>query len=177
MMSQESSSAYRLITRLSERLRAANSQLADALVSRTVPQPSPLRGDGQGVPPRFRLMLMADSKELHAHLPNEGILLTNLPFSVGRALRQNEPTPDDSMDLSLPDSPPFRLSRQHFSLCREADGVGVHDLGSTLGTEVNGECLGQHFGVDSTRLRVGENKITAGGVGSPFAFTVLLQQT
>jgi len=52
----------------------------------------------------------------------------------------------------------------------------VLDLGSTLGTEVNGEFLGHHFGKDFEYLEIGENAVTAGGVGSPFTFKVLLEQ-
>ena len=52
----------------------------------------------------------------------------------------------------------------------------VLDLGSTLGTEVNGEFLGEHFANDVKYLNTGENTITAGGMESPFTFTVRLEK-
>jgi hypothetical protein len=44
-----------------------------------------------------------------------------------------------------------------------------------LGTQVNGEFLGHHFSKDFGSLKIGENKISAGGEGSPFSFKVLVQ--
>jgi hypothetical protein len=52
----------------------------------------------------------------------------------------------------------------------------VVDLGSTLGTEVNGESLGHHFGKDAEYLNVGENTITAGGIDSPFIFKIFVKR-
>jgi hypothetical protein len=52
----------------------------------------------------------------------------------------------------------------------------VLDLGSTLGTEVNGEFLGEHFDKDVKHLHMGENTITAGGMESPFTFIIRLEK-
>jgi len=48
----------------------------------------------------------------------------------------------------------------------------IADLGSTLGTIVNGQAIGHHFMSDAAPLRSGDNHIIAGGHGSPFEFTV-----
>jgi hypothetical protein len=48
----------------------------------------------------------------------------------------------------------------------------VRDLCSTLGTIVNGEPIGDHFRGDDAPLRAGENEVIAGGVDSPFVFSV-----
>jgi CRP/FNR family transcriptional regulator, cyclic AMP receptor protein len=50
----------------------------------------------------------------------------------------------------------------------------VRDLRSTLGTIVNGEPIGNHFRIDDVPLRAGENEVIAGGVDSPFVFSVLI---
>jgi pSer/pThr/pTyr-binding forkhead associated (FHA) protein len=50
----------------------------------------------------------------------------------------------------------------------------VRDLRSTLGTIVNGEPIGTHFRTDDAPLRAGENEVIAGGVDSPFVFSVYL---
>lgn len=125
---------------------------------------------------KFRLTLVPASEQLTSHLPKEGISVSKLPFFVGRIPKAKEPGPTVPIDLRLPDSVPFRLSRQHFALSRYPNGYAVADLASTLGTGVNGEFLGHHFGKDFEYLKVGENRITAGGVGSPFTFKVLLEQ-
>jgi pSer/pThr/pTyr-binding forkhead associated (FHA) protein len=77
-------------------------------------------------------------------------------------------------DLKLDDTVPFRLSRNHFVI-EKRDGVYyVRDLCSTLGTIVNGEPIGEHFRSDDAPLGAGENEVIAGGVDSPFVFSVLI---
>jgi pSer/pThr/pTyr-binding forkhead associated (FHA) protein len=51
----------------------------------------------------------------------------------------------------------------------------VRDLSSRLGTIVNGEPIGEHFRGDDAPLRAGENEVIAGGVGSPFVFSVFIR--
>lgn len=182
LISEDSSSAHRLISRLCERLREANRKLAEATVSGNVcictveDEPSKAEADVKGKSAESRLTLLPASQQLASHLPEDGLLVSKLPFSIGRSPKANEPAPTVPIDLNLPDSVPFRLSRQHFSLGRHLDRYVVLDLGSTLGTEVNGEFLGHHFGKDFEYLEIGENAVTAGGVGSPFTFKVLLEQ-
>ena len=74
--------------------------------------------------------------------------------------------------LKLDDTTPFRLSRNHFIIEKRARGYHVRDLCSTLGTIVNGEPIGDHFRADDALLRAGENEVIAGGVDSPFVFSV-----
>lgn len=189
LMSKDSSSAYQLITRLCERLRVASRKLAEATVSGEVHaytvEDADSTSESQNLSPEAnikseaaesRLMLLPASQRLTSYLPKGGISVSKFPFSVGRLPLANEPGPTVPIDLALADSPPFRLSRQHFSLSRHQNGYAVVDLGSTLGTAVNGELLGHHFGKDFEYLKIGENRITAGGVGSPFTFKVLLEQ-
>jgi hypothetical protein len=76
--------------------------------------------------------------------------------------------------LQLDDHRPYRLSRLHFSIVRSGDGFAVSDLLSTLGTEVNGEYLGETFAKARATLRRGENRVVAGGVDSPYAFKVVV---
>jgi predicted component of type VI protein secretion system len=77
-------------------------------------------------------------------------------------------------DLKLDDTVPFRLSRNHFMIEKRDECYYVHDLCSTLGTIVNGEPIGNHFRGDDAALRAGENEVIAGGVDSPFVFSVFI---
>jgi len=77
-------------------------------------------------------------------------------------------------DLKLEDTTPFRLSRNHFMIEKRDGNYYVRDLRSTLGTIVNGEPIGDHFRGDDAPLRAGENEVIAGGVGSPFVFSVFI---
>lgn len=187
LISRDSSAAERMILRLCERLRTVSKRLAEATVSLKIddkiedkasvsePQSLPADARPKSESTHLRLKLLSFSQELIPPLPKEGITVTKLPFSVGRSPVGKEPEPAVPIDLKIPDSRPFRLSRQHFALYPNPRGCGVLDLGSALGTEVNGELLGHNFGKDFEYLKLGENKITAGGVGSPFTFKVLVE--
>src|SRR5260221_5750331 len=69
---------------------------------------------------------------------------------------------------------PFRLSRNHFMIGKRNGSYYVRDLCSTLGTIVNAEPIGDHFRVDHAPMQAGENEVIAGGVDSPFIFSVFI---
>jgi CRP-like cAMP-binding protein len=171
LMSEEASSSYRIIVRLSERLRAVNEKLAEETVLYEE-QASGQKKDHETV----SLRLFSNSESLRPFIPKEGISINKFPFIVGRSADGTPSPPTSETDLILPDSPPFRLSPQHFSLDYCPEGYVVRDWGSTLGTEVNGEFLGEQFGHDLATLKKGENLIIAGGINSPFVFKVLLEK-
>ena len=100
--------------------------------------------------------------------------LGNLPFIVGRGPVAGEGRPPLPPDLKLDDTVPFRLSRNHFMIEKRDGNYYVRDLCSTLGTIVNGEPIGDHFRGDDAALRAGENEVIAGGVDSPFVFSVFI---
>ncbi|WP_445599170.1 cyclic nucleotide-binding domain-containing protein [Azospirillum sp. A39] len=107
-------------------------------------------------------------------LPDAPSLWVNaLPFRVGRA-PQPVPRPVHKAGaLLVPDTPPYRLSLNHFAIIRDDRlGLVVRDLGSELGTTVNGQYLGGIFAKDSQRLQSGDNLVVAGGLHSPFTFHV-----
>jgi len=100
--------------------------------------------------------------------------LSDLPLVVGRGPVAREGLPPLQPDLKLDDTVPFRLSRNHFMIESRDGNYYVRDLRSTLGTIVNGEPIGEHFRGDDAPLRAGENELIAGGVDSPFVFSVII---
>jgi CRP/FNR family transcriptional regulator, cyclic AMP receptor protein len=175
-VSDEPELARKLLVRMSARLRdvedmltrlyAAHSSEDDARGALVEPLP-PAR-DARSI------MLSATTERARSFLGADLMPITRLPFTVGRQPDQDEAPPVIAPDLAIPEAPPYRLSRAHFSLLEQGGEVVVRDLASTLGTIVNDRPIGRDFPADSAPLHEGENTIVAGGRGSPFVFTVTL---
>jgi nucleotide-binding universal stress UspA family protein len=164
--------ARELIHRLSQRLREADDRIvAD---ERRSGQPSETRADAAdetAALPVKNPHLAAKSRWLELQL-NAPLRLSELPFVIGRRPVAGEALPPRQPDLALDDTAPFRLSRNHFIIETRDGSYHVRDLRSTLGTIVNGEPIGNDFRTDHAPLRAGENEVVAGGVDSPFVFSV-----
>ena len=120
------------------------------------------------------IMLAAASDRAQFFIGADLIPIVRLPFTVGRQPQEDEAAAFITPDLAIPEPPPYRLSRAHFSVIARGGDVMVRDLNSTLGTLVNDRPLGRDFPVDSAPLHQGVNTLVAGGRGSPFVFTVTL---
>ncbi len=199
-MSQDSARAYRLLARLSERLRHTSARLAEAASAEPLAEPFvhppgqarervpagprvvrrdslclPASDGAVGTLVTGHVTIRAGSKTTASHVPKRGMVIETFPFTVGRSSRSLRRGPEAvPLSLALPDSPPYRLSRLHFAIDESPAGPLVRDLGSTLGTTVNGESLGHQFGKDSLQLKLGENEVRAGGADSAFHFTVVV---
>ena len=177
LISEDKNLAHSLIVRLSERLRLVDQMLADAAMPDGGGATPPAAAQEPAVAPAraVRMTLLAGAERLDRYVPEEGLLLENLPFTVGRRPAPNEEMPK-GVDLSVQDSKPFRLSRRHFTIEPAGDWYAVRDLGSQLGTQVNGETVGENFPRDTKALEVGDNTIIAGGVDSHFVFRLRVEQ-
>lgn len=158
-----------LLTRMSLRLREAEDRIvADE-------QPNSIMTGGDQVLRRSSkitpITLAAGSPGLRRQIP-EDIEVGHVPYLVGRSPLPNEPPGALRVDLALPGHEPLRLSRDHFAIVSRTGQLHIRDLRSTLGTTVNGRPIGEHFASDEAPLRAGDNEIIAGGVASPFVFTI-----
>jgi len=166
--------ARELIQRLSQRLREADDRIVNDERRST-------RGYGGQRDAGSQIVQVSDTNAFLAaknswlqrqlHTP---IGLGDLPFVVGRRPDDGEEPPPLEPNLKLDDAAPFRLSRDHFVIEKRDGGYHVRDLRSTLGTIVNGQSIGNHFRTDDALLRAGENEVIAGGVDSPFVFSVYI---
>ena len=95
-----------------------------------------------------------------------------MPFGVGRKPLRGEQTPRVGITLMFGDYKPYNLSRSHFVIERGNNALMIRDVGSQLGTVVNGERIGIDERNNAVPLHIGENEITAGGTDTPFAFIV-----
>lgn len=172
-IADDSATAFQLLLRLSERLNALDLAFAEAVsggaaveaLADDVP-PAPV----QPIDSPTGLVLKPASDQLAKAMPEAGLAIGQLPFTVGRTPRRAEPPPRMPVHLVLDDRTPFRLSRAHFQIETGRGGLRVRDLGSVLGTQVNGRPIGRYFGADAAALQDGDNTIVAGGDDSPFSF-------
>jgi CRP/FNR family transcriptional regulator, cyclic AMP receptor protein len=174
-VSSDPALARNLILRLSIRLR----RVEDKIAGDVLPFAHDRSPDGTGetvsgtvIADDATISLAAQSDALRARIGVAPIHVAELPFLVGRVPVDGDAQPLRRPDLLIDDEEPFRLSRQHFMIARSGDRVLVSDLGSTLGTMVNGRAIGHHFMKDAEPLHRGENHIVAGGWNSPFEFLV-----
>jgi CRP/FNR family transcriptional regulator, cyclic AMP receptor protein len=121
------------------------------------------------------IVLAATTGRARSFVGVDPIAITRLPFTVGRKPDVDEAAAFIAPDLAIPEPPPYRLSRAHFSLIAQGGGVMVRDLASTLGTIVNDQPIGRDFPIDQASLHEGENTVIAGGKESPFVFAVTLK--
>jgi len=177
-LGQEPETALQIVLRLSERLRAVNARLAEMQAH---------EGDEafevEVLPPvvepvapaaTLRVRVLPGSEKVGGTVPEAGMQVLDFPFHVGRPARRQEAPAPLPMGLLVPDARPFRLSRAHFSIVQERGGYAVRDVGSHLGTTVNGELIGQHAPKALAPLHPGENLVVAGGRDSPYAFRIVL---
>jgi CRP-like cAMP-binding protein len=164
--------AHALIMRLSIRLRKLEDRIAGSLLP-VAPAALPEGRDGTVSGPIIAdVTLAAETDALRARIGDAPIRITSLPYVVGRRPAVGEGEPPRHPNLLIEDEAPFRLSRDHFMIQQSHDQLIISDLGSTLGTIVNGRAIGHHFMRDAVPLQRGENHIIAGGRGSPFEFLV-----
>ena len=161
--------ARALLLRLCIRLRAIEDKIAGGLINGVQHQVTD-KVVNTVIPANATISARTDL--LRKCIGSEMIAIRDFPFVVGRHPEQGEREPPRHPNLLIKDHEPFRLSRDHFMITRDHNRLVVSDLGSTLGTIVNGVPIGHHFMHDFAPLRAGDNRILAGGWDSPFDFDV-----
>lgn len=117
------------------------------------------------------IKLLPRTKAATQAISEEGMVVQRFPFRVGREPKEGR-SRLSSNDLGLPDSEPYNVSREHFSLEVEGDAVVLYDRGSFHGTIVNGQQIGGNRIIGSVRLQSGSNEVIPGLADSPFRFSV-----
>jgi len=166
--------ARELIQRLSQRLREADDRIVNDERRRGRAHGTRNEANSQTALKLVNNAYLAAKNPWLQRQFHAPLRLGDLPFVVGRGTVAREGLPPLQPDLKLNDTVPFRLSRNHFMIEKRNGSYYVRDLCSTLGTIVNGEPIGDHFRGDDAPLQAGENEVIAGGVGSPFIFSVFI---
>ena len=159
LMFRDPAEGLRYLGAFFERLRSMNKPAGT---------PEPVE---EAKPVEAHIRLMPLTKAAAQSIPPEGLLVTRFPFRVGREPAEGK-SRLSSNDLGLKDSDPYNVSREHFSVEIDAEGVMLYDRGSFHGTIVNGSQIGGNRTIGSVRLQPGGNEVIAGLPDSPFRFSV-----
>jgi CRP-like cAMP-binding protein len=128
---------------------------------------APSTVSGADAPARLRLTSTSDQGK------KTDVAVTKIPFRIGRATQGGHGfSPLTPNDLSIPDQKPYHVSRNHCVIERSGDNFLVRDLGSRLGTVVNGTPLGIEFEAFVAPLKPGENTVVLGDNSGPHHFRV-----
>lgn len=122
------------------------------------------------------IRILPSSRDLQDQMDAAGYKVPELPFHIGRLLLDGETAPSAAIALTLDDTRPYNLSRQHFAIEESEAGPIVRDIWSHLGTTVNGVRIGRAESRQSALLRLGDNLVVAGKSGSPFVFRILVEK-
>jgi CRP-like cAMP-binding protein len=122
------------------------------------------------------IRLLAASRSVERQIGADGIVISRLPYRVGRRAVLDHESAATQSQLSLGIHDDLALSPEHFAL-EEQDGVLiVRDLDSYLGTIVNGRSVSRFSSSKTIPLVFGSNLVVAGGMESSHRFTVLVER-
>lgn len=154
-----------ILRMLCERLRHANQQVVEGFIADNV-SPKEVK----------RIRLMPAAHQVEIQIGADGIVIKKLPFHVGRRVQPGEPRLSTPTSLALNAQEPLHLSPEHFSIEIEGGEVIARDLGSEVGTMVNGHRIASFEHNSTTGLRFGDNSIVAGGAQSPYQFVLVIDK-
>lgn len=123
-----------------------------------------------------RVRLLPGSHQVQTQIGADGVLIEKIPFRVGRRVEEGEPLLKTPTNLALVAQEPHHLSPEHFAVEAENGYVVVRDMGSYLGTLVNGRRIASFEHSIVAGLRFGENRIVAGGAESPYKFLLVIEK-
>jgi CRP/FNR family transcriptional regulator, cyclic AMP receptor protein len=121
------------------------------------------------------IRVLAASPEIETQIGSEGVTVDKLPFHVGRTELPGESASDKSTEMMLR-ALSGQMSPLQFAIEDREGRLIVRDLGSHLGTLVNGRRIAHFERTDVADLRFGENRIQAGGLESPYRFHVIVER-
>jgi len=122
-----------------------------------------------------RLLLRPGSDYVARFIGRDGVTVGSLPYSIGqRTPRDGRATVTDRA-LAIPGVNDFALSPDHFAIEKRGGELILRDLGSHLGTLVNGRYISRYSHSATAPLFMGSNDVTAGPEAAPDRFKVVAE--
>lgn len=151
------------IRAMMERLRITNQK-----VSRLVDKQAQFQLSSSA-PPEVKRVTLSPLSTLLKEQMGKGFVI-GLPYRVGAAIEGEQVNPLDWNNLLIPVADSSLLSRNHFAIQRNQEGLVVIDRGSRHGTIVNDIAIGTGTDNIQQALKPGDNLIIAGDALSPYRF-------
>jgi hypothetical protein len=158
--------ALALVKLLCARLRSTSLRTAQAT--------SAGAGDDDAAAGPVVARLLPDSERLTREYGMRPIDVRHLPFQVGNRYGGETLPIASNHTCCIPARATMDLAAPHFEILRRDGSVGVRDLGTPLGTIVNGTAITRTSLNAFVPLRQGDNEVIAGGPASPFRFRIQL---
>jgi len=120
------------------------------------------------------IRLRPGSPEVENQIGQDGLVIKKLPFIIGRRADAAHGASTTDGELLLRVTRPFKMAPQHFIIKEQHGGLAIRDLGSVLGTVVNGVRIAQFEQSDSVSLKLGVSEIQPGGLESTIRFNLVV---
>jgi CRP/FNR family transcriptional regulator, cyclic AMP receptor protein len=122
-----------------------------------------------------QVRLLPGSHVVASLIGTEGIDIDTFPYRVGRRLQAGEPAHQTTTELALAGSDMYQMSPAHFAIELIENRPAIRDLGSYLGTVVNGSRIAKFENSEVALLQIGQNLVLAGGDDSPYSFAIIVK--
>ena len=162
----EQSLALQLLPLLCERLSKANQYIVD----------HPDLATGAEFDQTEKIVLLPASPLVETQNGLKGIDITALPFRIGCHALADHRTSVSATELLLRSPDNCQIAHSHLVVETHDGQVMLRDLGSHLGTLVNGVRLAQFEPLDRIALKYGENEVQLGSIESPLCFRIIVER-
>jgi len=101
-------------------------------------------------------------------------IIKKFPFKIGRKTSHGYDKIFDENHMFIEDEIPYNVSKNHLSINYYRNHFYILDCGSSLGTIVNGNSIGEKKSNYKSVLNKGENIVIIGSEKSPYQFKITL---
>ena len=123
-----------------------------------------------------KMRLVPASPKVEAQIGSDGIEIADLPYRIGRHALADDRTSASATELLLRAPGNMQISPEHLMIEARDGRLVVRDLGSQVGTVVNGTLAAHFEQSDQVALRFGDNEVQLGGPDSPYRFRIIIER-
>lgn len=128
-----------------------------------------------GIEKKFgKIRLLPASRAIEIQIGLDGIEITDFPYYIGRHIKSGRQTSVSETGLLFRSPENMPVAGRHLTIEERDSHLIARDLGSHLGTMVNGVRIADFEESMECALRFGDNEIQLGGIESPYKFRIIV---